>query len=242
MRSLTKEEIECRVQQIGDGWCRLLLYKTARCDRAILDEVYGAEYWQNDFKVVDGKIYGSISVWNKELGQWITKWDVGTESNTEAEKGQASDCFKRAGFKWGIGVELYSAPKIFVSIETVKTDRGSYILKDKKEEFSVSDIGIENGKIVSLEISNRNGDVVYSMGNKVKPKAKPVDNSELLKKYKETLESLDMVGDGTIKESEKKEMFGNTIPPLMLALKKAGLTKELEHLGEVFAKKIIKEV
>ena len=115
MRTLKADEIECRVAQVFQKGCSLLLYKTARVDRAILDETFG-ELWQNDFKTIDGKMYGGIAVYNKELKEWLWRWDCGTESNTEAEKGQASDCFKRAGFKWGIGVELYSAPFIFVLI------------------------------------------------------------------------------------------------------------------------------
>ena len=113
IRKLKANEIECRVAQCTAKGCSLLLYKTARVDRAILDEYYD-DLWQNDFKVIDGKMYGGIGIYNKDLNQWLWRWDCGTESNTEAEKGQASDCFKRAGFKWGIGVELYTAPFIWV--------------------------------------------------------------------------------------------------------------------------------
>jgi hypothetical protein len=102
MRKLKADEIECRVAQVSAKGCTLLLYKTARVDRAILDEMYTACGWQNDFKVIDGKMYGGIGVRienDNGTSEWVWKWDCGTESNTEAEKGQASDCFKRAGFK-----------------------------------------------------------------------------------------------------------------------------------------------
>lgn len=111
-RLLTADEIECRISQISEKGLTLLLYKTARTDANLLDETVGEENWQNDFKVVDGVLYGGIAV---DYGQgWVWKWDAGTESSTEAEKGRASDAFKRAGFKWGIGRELYSAPRIWI--------------------------------------------------------------------------------------------------------------------------------
>ena len=158
-RKLRADEIECRVQAVKPSEVSLLLYKTARTDRNILDEYFGVMGWQNDFKVIDGKMYGSISIWDKEKGQWITKSDCGTESNTEAEKGQASDCFKRAGFKWGIGVELYSSPFI-----RVKGDGNEL----KKRKFKVSSISYnDNGDISNLEIVDDKGNTVYSMGKKV---------------------------------------------------------------------------
>lgn len=148
-RKLKANEIECRIQTVKDSGVSLLLYKTARVDRAILDEHFGAMNWQNDFKVIDGKMYGGIGVRyvadveDKDETTWVWKWDCGSESNTEAEKGQASDCFKRAGFKWGIGVELYSAPFIWVS------GAGKY------DKFYVSRIEYdENGDISELEIKN----------------------------------------------------------------------------------------
>ena len=158
-RKLRADEIECRVQAVKQGGVSLLLYKTARTDRNILDEYFGVMGWQNDFKVIDGKMYGGIGVCDKNTSQWIWKWDCGVESNTEQEKGQASDCFKRAGFKWGIGVELYSTPFIWV-----KGDGNEL----KKEKFKVSSISYnDNGDISDLEIVDDKGNTVYSMGKKV---------------------------------------------------------------------------
>ena len=115
-RLLTADEIECRISQISDKGLSLLLYKTARTDANLLDEKYGPFEWQNDFKVVDGVLYGGIGISDNQ-GGFVWKWDAGTESNTEAEKGRASDAFKRAGFKWGIGRELYTAPRIWISAD-----------------------------------------------------------------------------------------------------------------------------
>jgi len=173
MRRLLPEEIECRVAQVSAKGCSLLLYKTARVDRAILDETYG-DLWQNDFKTIDGKMYGGIGIYNKELNQWLWRWDCGTESNTEAEKGQASDAFKRAGFKWGIGIELYSAPFIWCNCPTVKKDNGKYELENKFTKFFVKNIGYdEAGNINALSIVDDAGKSVFNLGKKAeKPQAK----------------------------------------------------------------------
>lgn len=165
IRKLNAEEIECRVAQVSAKGCALLLYKTARVDRAILNEVYG-NLWQNDFRTIDGKMYGGIGIYNKELNQWLWRWDCGTESNTEAEKGQASDCFKRAGFKWGIGIELYTAPFIWINLETEKNTAGKYQLKNKFARFKVKSIGYTKDIISSLEIVDNTGKVVYKLGAK----------------------------------------------------------------------------
>lgn len=186
IRKLKADEIECRVAQVGAKGCSLLLYKTARVDRSILDEAH-KDLWQNDFKVIDGKMYGGIGIYQKDLHEWIWRWDCGTESNTEAEKGQASDCFKRAGFKWGIGIELYSAPFIWANIEIEKNDKGKYQLRDKFKKFYVSSIGYaENGNINSLVIDDEKGNQIYSMKTKEKKKEperiNKIDDTDIYKK------------------------------------------------------------
>ena len=181
MRKLKANEIECRVAQVGQTGCSLLLYKTARVDRQILDETFGQMNWQNDFKVIDGKMYGGIGIRVELSPSWVWKWDCGVESNTEAEKGQASDCFKRAGFKWGIGVELYSAPFIFVKQATVK-DGVKYKLANKYVKFFVKDIGYSDiGEINKLVIIDDENNVVYTLGNKDLPQNNDTDIIEGLK-------------------------------------------------------------
>ena len=158
-RLLAETEIECRISEInkqGSG-LSLLLYKTARTDAALLDEVYGPDKWQNDFKMLDGKLYGGIGI--KFGDEWIWRWDCGAESNMEADKGQASDAFKRAGFKWGLGAELYTAPKIFVPKE--KCNIKSYTGYDGKEKLKCFDnfslekiVYDDSGNIIALAIRN----------------------------------------------------------------------------------------
>jgi len=164
-RELKANEIECRVAQCSDKGVSLLLYKTARTDAALLDETVGAERWENDFKLIDGVLFGGLGVDYKGDGTFVWKWDAGTESNTEAEKGRASDAFKRAGFKHGIGRELYSAPFIWIKPDGCKTlrqnERGKWECRDR---FTVRKIEYdEDGNISGLIIySGRN--CVYEYG------------------------------------------------------------------------------
>lgn len=227
MRKLNADEIECRVAQVTPKGCSLLLYKTARVDRAILDEMYTACGWQNDFKVIDGKMYGGIGVRISDDNgnfEWVWKWDCGTESNTEAEKGQASDCFKRAGFKWGIGVELYTAPFIFVQCETIKNQNGKYNLVNPYVKYNVKEIGYtDKGEINKLAIADDKGNVVYKLGAKITPKQtetkattinndldiieglKACDNMQNLIKYKDTYK--DKVADVQAFKAEYAKMY-----------------------------------
>jgi len=158
IRLLTKDEIECRVAQVGKdlSWCSVLLYKDARVDMRMLDEVFGPLNWQRKHEVIDGKLFCTVSVWDEHKGQWVSKQDVGTESNTEAEKGQASDSFKRACFNLGIGRELYTAPNIFINLSQADISNGKV-----RARFHVDEIGYTDGAITSLVISDSRGAVRY---------------------------------------------------------------------------------
>lgn len=165
-RALKADEIEVRISQVKPKGISLLLYKTARTDANLLDEEVGVENWENDFKVVDGVLYGGIGIYDEKKDRWNWKWDAGTESNTEAEKGRASDAFKRAGFKWGIGRELYTAPFIWIPAERCKIENGKCF-----EKFEVKEIQYTNQEIASLTIVNQKKEVVYTMNGKLPSKA-----------------------------------------------------------------------
>ena len=160
MRALRADEIEVRIGQIYEKGVTMLLYKTARTDMAILDEVYGAMNWQNQYRRDEnGNLFCGIAVWNDKIKQWVIKENCGTESNTEKEKGEASDAMKRAGFNWGIGRELYTAPFIWLSVATVPNGKGGYRLNNPRElnGIYVSSITTEEKdgklKITALELS-----------------------------------------------------------------------------------------
>src|SRR5659263_62677 len=108
IRLLTADEIDVRVQSVGKGasgkvGAILLLYKDARVDMKILDETFGMCGWQRTHELINGNLFCTIKIRSEVDGEWISKQDVGVESNTEKEKGQASDSFKRAAFNIGIG-------------------------------------------------------------------------------------------------------------------------------------------
>lgn len=151
-RELKADEIECRIGMIKDNGLSLLLYKDARADQNILDEAVGSMNWQR--KHLRDNANCIVSIWDETKKQWIEKEDTGTESNTEKEKGLASDSFKRACVNWGIGRELYTAPFIWIKngdCTIGKTSAGKPYCHDN---FAVTNIAYENKKIVGLAIKN----------------------------------------------------------------------------------------
>lgn len=151
-RKLRADEIECRVGIAKQNGCSLLLYKDARCDMNVLDETVGAFNWKREHSRENANC--TVSIWDSAKKQWITKEDTGTESNTEKEKGLASDSFKRACFNWGIGRELYTAP--FIWIPSSKYDnqtRGDKFYP--QADFQVTKISYDDkGNINGLKIVN----------------------------------------------------------------------------------------
>ena len=153
-RPLQASEIEVRVNTINEKGLSLLLYKDARCDMKILDEELTPFGWQREHKELKGNIYCGVSIKN-ENGEWITKWDAGSESYTEKVKGEASDSFKRACFNWGIGRELYTAPFIWINANDCKIDKNDKTNKHYTyDKFFVEQILYENGVIVALSIKS----------------------------------------------------------------------------------------
>lgn len=148
---LTADDIECRVSQINDKGLSLLLYKDARCDMRILDATVGTENWQREHYECKGNLFCRVGIKCDDV--WVFKSDCGTESNTEKEKGEASDSFKRACFNWGIGRELYTAPFIWVKSDqyTVSDRNGKPTTYDR---FKCTYMRVEGGKIVALNIEN----------------------------------------------------------------------------------------
>ena len=163
IRLLKAEEIECRIAAINEKGLSLLLYKDARVDQRILDETFGAFGWKRSHQCIDGNLYCTVEIFNKETGEWISKQDVGTTGYTEKEKSQASDSFKRACFNWGIGRELYTAPFIWLPAAKagIQKKGDKYV---SNERFTVKSISYnENREIISLEITDSKDHVVYCL-------------------------------------------------------------------------------
>ena len=162
-RDLRADEIECRVGMVKQNGFTLLLYKDSRCDMNILDETVGCLGWQRRHSRDNANCI--VSLWDDDKKQWIEKEDTGTESNTEAEKGLASDSFKRACVNIGIGRELYTAPFIWIT-------NGD----PKKDKFVVDSITVKDKKITALSIKNaKTGEVVYTFGGKATKSAKKTE-------------------------------------------------------------------
>ncbi len=147
-RDLKADEIDVRVGSVKQDGVQLLLYKDARVDMNILDETVGAENWQREHYDCKGNLFCKVGILTEN--GWIFKSDCGSESNTEAEKGEASDSFKRACVNWGIGRELYSAPFIWVPATMCN------IIEKKKcyDNFKVTKIEIKDKQIIGLQIYN----------------------------------------------------------------------------------------
>ena len=177
IRLLSKEDIDVRVAQTNiynnNGQqvvkVNLLLYKNARVDMKILDELFTPFGWKRTHRLIGDRLYCQVEVWDAEKKEWICKEDVGVESNTEAEKGQASDSFKRACVNWGIGRELYTAPRISIELNDKEYTRDQQGKIRIWASFSVKSIDYDTKTrtITSLEIQDRFGNVRFSMGGSV---------------------------------------------------------------------------
>lgn len=157
-RLLSEKDIEVKVKQVKENGAVLLLYKTARTDMDILDEAVGAANWTNDYKEIKGNLYCGLAVREKEDAPFIWKWDCGIESREDGDgnekKGEASDAFKRAGFRWGIGRELYSAPFIWIPADKMNISTTSGKPKTF-DTFSVEKIAYDDhDRISGLAIWN----------------------------------------------------------------------------------------
>lgn len=217
---LSVDDLDFRVQSItSKGYATILVYKNARVDMNRLDDVIGSLNWKREH--TRDNMNCIVSIWDESKKQWVSKEDTGTESNTEKEKGLASDSFKRACFNWGIGRELYSYPRININLNTKEfTPDGT---KGKPTfEFKIKDwkwiTEFKDNKILSLIACDQHGAERFNWSEKggykaifnkkeatttpphktpVKPELK--ENSE---EYKKAIDYLK--GGGTIDKIELK--------------------------------------
>lgn len=215
-RKLRADEIDCRVQAVTEKGCSILLYKDARVDQNILDETVGPERWQRKHELINGNLFCSVGILcQRENGEyeWVWKQDVGTESYTEKEKGQASDSFKRACFNWGIGRELYTAPFVWINAGNVKiTERNGK--KTTNDRFTVGVIEYTGEKISYLTILDRDRKKVFSYGSPTEAEKTsgedqgmmvgPIPASYIFQHPKEKLN--DEAANALIQECQKNEV------------------------------------
>jgi hypothetical protein len=224
-RALRADEIDVRIGTVSAKGATFLLYKNARVDMSILDETVGAMNWQRHHTRENANCI--VSIWDSEKKEWISKEDTGTESNTEAEKGLASDSFKRACTNWGIGRELYESPFVFIKAETQKKQSGrGYELADpyQFQGIRVKEIEykeVEKKRVVSkLIIVDKNGNTLYSFGagttsNKKPPANKRTSRDELVAYCKEHNIEMTMVASAfDLNRDATEEQFANALKEL----------------------------
>ena len=161
---LSIDQIDFRVQSINKGgYATILAYKDARVDMERLDKVCGHLNWKREHLMNNANCI--VSIWNKDNSQWVSKEDTGTASNTEAQKGLASDSFKRACFNWGIGRELYDYPMISIKLNSDEFSeyngkmKQTWNLKLKEWKWTSA---FNNGKIVGLAVKDQHGNMRFS--------------------------------------------------------------------------------
>ena len=164
------EAIDFRVQSINKGgYAIILAYKDARVDMQRLDEVVGALNWKREHSNQNANC--TVSIWNEQTNQWVSKEDTGTESNTEKAKGLASDSFKRACFNWGIGRELYDYPIIQIRLNPNEFKIEQYNGKDIVKptfDFKLKEwkwfSQFENNKLTYLGCKDEKGVLRFQFG------------------------------------------------------------------------------
>lgn len=219
IRTLRADEIDARVQTVKENGCSILLYKDARCDMKVLDETFGMTGWQRHHEVINGNLFCNVGVKTVNengFSEWVWKQDVGTESMADKEKGEASDSFKRACFNWGIGRELYTAPFVWIRLESGETFKGNNGKLGVKTRFVVTDVGYnDNREINRLEIKDDKGKVRYSYstgkkaaittssGNSLIVKGKTLSIAQVKRFY--TLASIAGINEDVARETVNKK-------------------------------------
>lgn len=169
-RALTADDVEVRIATVKKSGVSLLLYKDARVDQNILDDTVGADNWQKKYEIIGGNLFCSVGIRvlheDSQEREWIWKQDVGVESYTEKEKGQASDAFKRACFCWSIGRELYTAPFIWISADKVEIKDAGKDTYKCYERFAVRSMTVSDGRITALSVINSKGIEVFNYGKR----------------------------------------------------------------------------
>lgn len=159
-------------------------YIDARDVADVLDQ-YCVEGWQNEYREVAGNLFCGIGI--RINGEWEWRWDCGVESNTEKEKGRASDAFKRAAVKWGVGRFLYDLGFQYVTTNEAKTGNNQpYPVENGNRIWDLTKYF--NHKLKPVQESKQ------AFSNKEKPVAlsakpaeeKPLSTSEIVKRKLES--------------------------------------------------------
>ncbi len=225
-RKLKANEIDVRVGNVAKDktWITLLLYKNARVDMDVLDEAVGKENWQREHKRDNANCV--VSIYDDAKKEWVSKEDTGTESFSDAEKGLASDSFKRACVNWGIGRELYTAPVIFL--------RGNAEVL-KKDTYSVKEIEYNDDReITKIVIVNKKGEIVFPAPTSKKETSNKPINADQIKKIHTLIGNNDDLKEAIYKKyniKSCKELTEVKAKEMILRLEK-GIEKKKKKASE----------
>ena len=157
-RNLRPDEVDVRPAEAKDGRkATLLLYQDARCAMNILDSTLGPMAWQREYYEAAGLLFCKIGIYDSETNLWLWKSDTGSKSNIEEDKGLASDAFKRAAVAWGIGRELYTAPRITIDLAEKDLFNGKLC-----QSFHVGTMEVNDSVITSLTILDKWDQIRFS--------------------------------------------------------------------------------
>lgn len=118
LEKFDESKLKWRVQAAGmtDGkpWVRIMPYMSARMVQERLDEVFGFDGWQTEFKDIgNGNVICKLSIWSEKRNCWVVKEDGTSEDKDSSFQGDTfksaiSSAFKRvAANGFGIGRYLY---------------------------------------------------------------------------------------------------------------------------------------
>jgi hypothetical protein len=105
-----------------------LAYIDSREAMKRFDDVCGLGGWQDRLIRADNGFISEIDI--RIDGMWVTRSNAAGDTKVEPLKGGASDAFKRAASKWGVGRYLYYLPNIWVPI---RQQGNSYVLAELPE-------------------------------------------------------------------------------------------------------------
>lgn len=203
-RTLNADEIDVRVSTATEKGASYLLYKDARCDMNILDETVGAFNWKREHTRDNANCI--VSIYDEKKNEWVSKEDTGTESYTEAEKGLASDSFKRACFNWGIGRELYTAPFIFIPADKLEWRENKRTgKKEPATKLKVTKIGYDEKRRINTLVINSPKGVVFEYYNDTETAKKPEKTAKKAEKKAEKKEA---------PPAEKCPVCGKVVEPI----------------------------
>lgn len=243
-RALKAEEIEVRIGSVNENGLSLLLYMDARAAALLLDETVGPMNWRCSYRDINNKMYCSVDIYDKDKNEWVFKENVGTESNTEAEKGEASDALKRSVATWGVR-ELYTAPFMWIESGQLKnhkkqTFNGKDVWKSK-DNFLVSDVQIDidgySRRITKLEIKNMSTGQVCFEWSIDKGQKKTAPKKEKVEKKSESV-TVTMYATEEQKEILTKVYKGENLTKLC----EANGINNIDELPFVKAENLIKKL